>query len=85
MALLKLQSPARETQYIRPVCLSTDTRQTHENTQATLAGWGQVSDGGSQATVLREVTMNIWTNQMCAAKYGNMAPAGKSLKRYLNL
>jgi len=41
IALLKLESPARETQYIQPVCLSQDTRNLPDST-VTLAGWGEL-------------------------------------------
>ena len=42
----------------------------------TVAGWGTLSEGGSQPAELMKVDVNVWTNQRCKASYGKSAPGG---------
>ncbi|XP_045136079.1 serine protease 30-like [Portunus trituberculatus] len=44
---------------IRPVCLPADDSSTYAGEMATATGWGTLESGGSQSSVLQEVTMPI--------------------------
>lgn len=35
-----------------------------------------MGEHSGQPATLREVTINIWTNERCRAKYGHLAPGG---------
>ena len=54
LALVKLESPLTFAPHISPVCLpATDELLIGEN--ATVTGWGRLSDGGTLPSVLQEV------------------------------
>ncbi|BET03457.1 serine protease [Nesidiocoris tenuis] len=64
LALVKLDSPLEFAPHIRPVCLpGSDDLLIGEN--ATVTGWGRLSDGGTLPSVLQEVTVPILSNDRC--------------------
>ncbi|KAF0288013.1 Trypsin-7 [Amphibalanus amphitrite] len=54
---------------VAPACLPTGGE--FSNVNAIVSGWGTTSSGGSQATVLREVTVQTMTNDQCRRAYGS--------------
>ncbi|KAF0289471.1 Trypsin-7 [Amphibalanus amphitrite] len=54
---------------VAPACLPTGGE--FANVSAIVSGWGTTSSGGSQATVLREVTVQTMTNDQCRRAYGS--------------
>ena len=54
---------------VAPACLPTGGD--FANVDAIVSGWGTTSSGGSQATVLREVTVQTMTNDQCRRAYGS--------------
>ncbi|XP_049828950.1 proclotting enzyme-like [Schistocerca gregaria] len=75
VAILTMDSPVTYSKMIRPVCLPTGSAK-YESQEATVIGWGSLRESGPQPAVLQEVTIPIWTNRECKAKYGNAAPGG---------
>ncbi|CAG7647062.1 unnamed protein product [Allacma fusca] len=85
VALLKLKKEVTLSQdsVFQPVCIPASDGPTFESYNATVAGWGATSAGGSQSTVLRKVDVPIMSNIDCNTKtnYGgkitdNMLCAG---------
>uniref|UniRef100_A0A0K8TGC1 Peptidase S1 domain-containing protein n=1 Tax=Lygus hesperus TaxID=30085 RepID=A0A0K8TGC1_LYGHE len=64
LALVKLDSQLDFAPHIRPICLpGSDDLLIGEN--ATVTGWGRLSDGGTLPSVLQEVTVPILSNDRC--------------------
>lgn len=77
IAILTLESPVFFTQSISPVCLpSAGSTVQYTNKEAAVIGWGALKEGGSQPSVLQQVTVQIITNQKCKSDYGSDAPGG---------
>lgn len=56
LALVKLETPLEFTNHIAPICLpGTDDLLVGAN--ATVTGWGRLSEGGTLPTVLQEVLL----------------------------
>ncbi|KAK8384252.1 hypothetical protein O3P69_009186 [Scylla paramamosain] len=82
IALLKLSEVLDLSQYkeLGAVCLPADDSKTYAGEQATASGWGTLSSGGSQPSVLNEVTvpilepscwgMSVTANMLCAGLQG---------------
>ena len=70
-SLLKLSSTidfASLDNRVAPACLPTGGE--FADAEAIVSGWGTTSSGGSQATALREVTVQTMTNSECRQSYG---------------
>jgi len=72
LALVHLPEPVAFTDLIRPVCLPTwsdwETTWAHEFVQA--SGWGKPDDQATSVSpVLREVTVDVITNLICALEF----------------
>merc|ERR1712013_698655 len=52
-------------------CLPSDTSKTYAGQKATVSGWGTLSSGGNQPTVLMEVDVTVTTNTFCSGVYGS--------------
>ncbi|XP_073994864.1 trypsin-like isoform X2 [Rhodnius prolixus] len=75
IAILTLDTPISYTKNIRSICLPTSS-QNYAGLTATVIGWGSLRESGPQPSELQEVTIPIWTNRECRAKYGPAAPGG---------
>lgn len=49
IALLRLSSPVKFTDYIRPVCLAASSSVFNNGTDSWVTGWGAVKEGGESA------------------------------------
>merc|ERR1712002_1324866 len=58
-SILTLTEPVTFTSSVRPACLPATTDKTYAGELATVTGWGTLSSGGNQPTVLMEV--DRWT------------------------
>merc|ERR1719458_1504069 len=70
-AILRLASPVTFTNEVSPACLPADLSNTFAGVLATVTGWGTLSSGGSQPTVLQEVDVTVTTNTACKNAYGS--------------
>ena len=73
IAILTLETPARISNTIKPVCLPS-FHDNYEGQLVTVAGWGALSESGGQPNVLHEVDVHVWTNSRCGSKYNNRIP-----------
>jgi len=65
-AIIKLASPITFSDRVSPICLpSTSTN--YDSKVATVTGWGTLSSGGSQPSILQKVDVNTMTNAKCSA------------------
>merc|ERR1719412_1871450 len=69
-AILRLASPVTFSSAISPACLPAGASQ-YAGEVATVTGWGTLSSGGNQPTVLQEVDVTITTNAVCKNAYGS--------------
>ncbi|XP_071319454.1 chymotrypsin-like protease CTRL-1 [Trachinotus anak] len=71
IALMKLSSPVTFTEYIRPVCLASNSSQFHNSTPCWATGWGRVGkDEPSEAVErLLEVQIPVIGNNQCKCNY----------------
>uniref|UniRef100_A0A1A9WXH1 Phenoloxidase-activating factor 2 n=1 Tax=Glossina brevipalpis TaxID=37001 RepID=A0A1A9WXH1_9MUSC len=79
IAILTLDKPVRFSHEIQPICLPSSPSQQTRNYSGQLgivAGWGSLRENGPQPAVLQKVKVPIWTNTLCAQKYGRAAPGG---------
>merc|ERR1712215_385669 len=56
--------------HIRPACLPADDSNDYNNFVATVTGWGTTSSGGATSNKLREVDVEVLTNDECKNDYG---------------
>lgn len=77
IAILTLASPVTFGPTMSPVCLpSAGSTTTYEGKEAAVIGWGALKEGGSQPSVLQQVTVLVQSNTECKKNYGNDAPGG---------
>jgi len=69
-SILTLKEPVTFTKAISPICLPSDTSKDYAGQVATVSGWGTLSSGGNQPTVLMEVDVTVTTNTFCKSVYG---------------
>merc|ERR1719330_1121874 len=62
-AILRLANPVTFTNEVSPACLPADLSATFTGVLATVTGWGTLSSGGSQPTVLQEVDVTVTSNE----------------------
>ncbi|XP_032516918.2 serine proteinase stubble isoform X2 [Danaus plexippus] len=68
LALVKLDSPVQFAPHISPICLpASDDLLVGEN--ATVTGWGRLSEGGVLPSVLQEVQVPIVSNDRCKSMF----------------
>ncbi|XP_066582475.1 serine proteinase stubble-like isoform X2 [Prorops nasuta] len=68
LALVRLESPLTFAPHISPICLpATDGLLIGEN--ATVTGWGRLSEGGTLPSVLQEVSVPIVSNDRCKSMF----------------
>jgi len=77
IALLTLDSPVTFSSTMSPVCLpNVATSDKYAQQEAAVIGWGAIKEGGSQPSVLQQVTVRVQTNDECKKNYGGDAPGG---------
>merc|ERR1711973_444438 len=66
-SLVKLSEPVDFSQHphIRPICLPADDSETYADFDAIVTGWGTTSSGGSTSAKLREVVVQVLSNEQC--------------------
>jgi len=70
-AIVKLSTPVSFSNKVIPACLPSLNRN-YDSVVATVSGWGTLSQGGSQPSVLQKVNVNTMSNNQCRATgYGN--------------
>ncbi|XP_041979894.1 serine proteinase stubble-like isoform X2 [Aricia agestis] len=68
LALVKLDAPIQFAPHISPICLpATDDLLVGEN--ATVTGWGRLSEGGVLPSVLQEAQVPIVSNERCKSMF----------------
>ena len=72
-AILRLAQPVTFSTAVSPACLPAATTTTYTGSTSTVTGWGTLSSGGNQPTVLQEVDVTITSQQTCRAAYGTSA------------
>ncbi|KAG7507235.1 mast cell tryptase-like [Solea senegalensis] len=91
IALMKLSSPINFTDYIRPVCLASNSSVFHNSTLCWSTGWGKIKSNENlpESGNLQEVQIPVIGNNECACSYqtepdanitGNMICAGQETK-----
>ena len=75
MAILTMEDDVQFTTNIQPICLAVGSNK-YVNSHVTVAGWGTLSEAGSQPAKLMKVDVNVWTNERCDTSYGSSAPGG---------
>ena len=70
-AILRLAQPVSFSSTVSPACLPQGRSQTYEGQLATVTGWGTLSSGGNQPTVLHEVDVTVTSQQTCRNVYGS--------------
>jgi len=76
VAILTLDEEVQTTNNIQNICLASDTGENFKGQQVTVAGWGTLSEGGSQPANLMKVDVKVWANERCRRSYGSSAPGG---------
>lgn len=64
-AILTLCEDVTFTTAINPACLPPDSSNNYANKAAVVSGWGTLQSGGSQPSVLQDVTVTTMTNSKC--------------------
>jgi len=75
VAILTLEDSVEYSSTIQPICLAAGNN-LFINNKVTVAGWGTLSEGGSQPATLMKVDVEVWTNEACRKSYGSSAPGG---------
>jgi len=75
VAILTMEDDVKFTTNIQPICLASGNNK-YVNSHVTVAGWGTLSEAGSQPAKLMKVDVNVWTNERCDNSYGSSAPGG---------
>merc|ERR1711936_645450 len=76
VAILTLDEEVQTTKNIQNICLASDTGENFKGQEVTVAGWGTLSEGGSQPASLMKVDVKVWANERCRRSYGSSAPGG---------
>jgi len=64
-SILRLCSPVTFQTDIQPACLPATTSYSADDREAVVSGWGTLSSGGRQPTILHDVTLQTMTNTQC--------------------
>ncbi|XP_023347415.1 trypsin-1 isoform X3 [Eurytemora carolleeae] len=75
VAILTLEEDVEYTPTIQPICLAAGTN-SFVNQRVSVAGWGTLSEGGTQPASLNKVEVEVWSNERCKNSYGSSAPGG---------
>ncbi|XP_030255570.1 mast cell tryptase [Sparus aurata] len=77
IALMRLSSPVSFTNFIRPVCLASNTSKFYSSTSCWTTGWGRLGKDVSlpSSTPLQEVQIPVVGNKQCSCNYFNVQDA----------
>ena len=64
-AILRLCSPVSFSRDVSTVCLPSSSSNNYDNVQAIASGWGTLSSGGRQPSILMEVSLDTMSNSEC--------------------
>jgi len=70
-SILTLATPVEFSNTVAPACLPTSGANDYAGVLATVSGWGTLSSGGNQPTVLNEVDVTVQSNADCKSAYGS--------------
>ena len=70
-----MEDNVKFTTNIQPICLAQGGNK-YVSSQVTVAGWGTLTEAGSQPANLMKVDVKVWTNERCDSSYGSSAPGG---------
>jgi len=76
VAILTLDEDVQMNQNIQNICLASNSGENYKGQEVTVAGWGTLSEGGSQPASLMKVDVRVWGNDRCKRSYGSSAPGG---------
>ncbi|KAH8311113.1 hypothetical protein KR044_004479, partial [Drosophila immigrans] len=68
LALVKLEQPLEFAPHVSPICLP-ETESLLIGMNATVTGWGRLSEGGTLPSVLQEVSVPIVSNDNCKSMF----------------
>merc|ERR1719510_999000 len=69
-SILTLSEPVSFSSSVSPACLPASTSTDYAGQLATVSGWGTLTSGGNQPTVLHDVSVMVQSNQDCNSAYG---------------
>uniref|UniRef100_A0A3Q0S8E6 Peptidase S1 domain-containing protein n=1 Tax=Amphilophus citrinellus TaxID=61819 RepID=A0A3Q0S8E6_AMPCI len=71
IALMRLSSPITFTDYIRPICLASNSSQFYNSTSCWITGWGKLGKNEvlPSTTPLQEVQVPVVGNKQCSCDY----------------
>merc|ERR1719510_1764001 len=69
-SILTLAEPVSFSPSVSPACLPASDSGDYAGQLATVSGWGTLTSGGNQPTVLHDVSVTVETNQACDSAYG---------------
>merc|ERR1719510_1386903 len=69
-SILTLAEPVSFSSSVSPACLPASDSGDYAGQLATVSGWGTLTSGGNQPTVLHDVSVTVETNQACNSAYG---------------
>jgi V8-like Glu-specific endopeptidase len=72
MTLLKLKKKAVINDYVKPVCLASNTDNPATGTPTVIIGWGTTSEGGQDSPTLLQVTIPVYDQKKCHDEYVSM-------------
>ncbi|CAG2173672.1 unnamed protein product [Oppiella nova] len=65
LALIQVDEPIDFGAHIKPICLPPEDTDDLSDRNATITGWGRLSQGGERAAVLKEANVPIVSNKRC--------------------
>jgi len=78
-SILELIEPVTFSAAIAPACMPSDTSKDFAGEVATVSGWGTLTSGGNQPSVLHSVDVTVTTNEVCKQAYGEKDIGGMNI------
>lgn len=77
LAVLRLSEPLAYSVSVRPICLPNNLLKSEDLVGLTpfVAGWGKTSENGSYSSILRQVQVEIFSNDHCNSDYSQYQDA----------
>nr|CBN81369.1 Polyserase-2 [Dicentrarchus labrax] len=75
IALMKLSSPVKFTDYIKPICLANNSSQFHNSTPCWATGWGKLGKEDPSPDLLQEVPIPVIGQKQCSCNYVSVSEA----------
>jgi len=69
LALVKLDSPMKDSNCVSSVCLPEAGQDVAPGTKCWISGWGTLRSGGSQPNVLQQAEVTTMSNEQCVSNY----------------